>query len=453
MSIAKPLQWSNVLGYGVGDMANNLVFAMGTLFLLNYYTDVAGIPAATAGTMLAAVRIYDAAMDVVAGRVVDRTSTRWGRFRPFLLGGALPLMLLSVAVFSVPSGWSGGAKLAYACVTYALLGTAYSFVNIPYGSLATVMTQDPRERARLGASRTFMAVCTASFLTMVVGPTVAGLEGQALQAWLTRLTLGLAIAGAMLYAFCFAATREIVAREVERPRLNDSLGTLIGNTPLLMLCAAALCVLTGVASSTASLVYFARYMLGDVTLFFFVIGLTSLLSATVSAAVVPILAGRVGKKRTFLLGLAIATLGYGAFFLASGAGTAWVFGSFAVAAFGVGMSMAIMWAIEADTVEYGQWRTGVRIEGLTYAFFSLTRKCGQSLGGFIPAFLLAASGYVPNAPVQDEAARQGILQAVALVPAIAFSAAFAIMAFYPLTDRRFAELLAEIKERRGQSPA
>ena len=453
MSIAKPLQWSNVLGYGVGDMANNLVFAMGTLFLLNYYTDVAGIPAATAGTMLAAVRIYDAAMDVVAGRVVDRTSTRWGRFRPFLLGGALPLMLLSVAVFSVPSGWSGGAKLAYACVTYALLGTAYSFVNIPYGSLATVMTQDPRERARLGASRTFMAVCTASFLTMVVGPTVAGLEGQALQAWLTRLTLGLAVAGAVLYAFCFAATREIVAREVERPRLNDSLGTLIGNTPLLMLCAAALCVLTGLASSTASLVYFARYMLGDVTLFFFVIGLTSLLSATVSAAVVPILAGRVGKKRTFLLGLAIATLGYGAFFLASGAGTAWVFGSFAVAAFGVGMSMAIMWAIEADTVEYGQWRTGVRIEGLTYAFFSLTRKCGQSLGGSIPAFLLAASGYVPNAPVQDEAARQGILQAVALVPAIAFSAAFAIMAFYPLTDRRFAELLAEIKERRGQSPA
>ena len=447
MSVARPLTWFNVIGYGAGDMANNLVFAMGSLFLLHYYTDVAGIPAATAGTLLAAVRIYDAVMDVAAGRVVDRTATRWGRFRPFLLGGALPLLLLSVAVFSVPSGWSAGAKLAYAYVTYTLLGTAYSFVNIPYGSLATVMTQDPRERARLGASRTFMAVCTASFLTMVVGPTVAGFEGQALQAWLTRLTLGLAIAGAMLYAFCFAATREIVERQIERPRLDDSLGTLIGNTPLLMLCAAALCVLTGLASSTASLVYFARYMLGDVTLFFFVIGLTSLLSVSISAAVVPILAGRIGKKRTFLLGLAIATLGYGALFLASGAGKAWVFGSFAVAALGAGTSMSIMWAIEADTVEYGQWRTGVRIEGLTYALFSLTRKCGQSLGGSIPAFLLAAGGYVPNAPVQDETARQAILQAVALVPVLAFAAAFTIMACYPLTDRRFAELLAEIKDR------
>lgn len=447
MSVARPLTWFNVIGYGAGDMANNLVFAMGSLFLLHYYTDVAGIPAAAAGTLLAAVRIYDAVMDVAAGRVVDRTATRWGRFRPFLLGGALPLLLLSVAVFSVPSGWSAGAKLAYAYVTYALLGTAYSFVNIPYGSLATVMTQDPRERARLGASRTFMAVCTASFLTMVVGPTVAGLEGQALQAWLTRLTLGLAIAGAVLYAFCFAATREIVAREVERPRLDDSLGTLIHNTPLLMLCAAALCTLTGLASSTASLVYFARYILGDAGLFFFAIGLMSLLTASVSAAVVPMLAGRIGKKHTFLLGLAIAVLGYGMLFLAPGAGKAWVFGSFAVAALGAKVSMAIMWAIEADTVEYGQWRTGVRIEGLTYALFSLTRKCGQSLGGSIPAFLLAAGGYVPNAPVQDETARQAILQAVALVPVLAFAAAFAIMAGYPLTDRRFAELLAEIKDR------
>ena len=453
MSVAKPLKWFNVIGYGVGDMANNLVFAMSTLFLLNYYTDVADIPVATAGTMLAAVRLYDAAMDMVAGRVVDRTSTRWGRFRPFLLTGALPLMLLSVAVFSVPSDWSAAAKLGYACVTYALLGTAYSFVNIPYGSLATVMTQNPRERARLGASRTFMAVCTSSFLAMVVGPSVASLKGEALQAWLTQLTLGLAVLGAMLYIFCFAATREIVEREIEHPRLDDSLGTLIGNTPLLMLCAAALCVLAGLASSTASLVYFARYILGDAKLFFFVVGLTSLLAASVSAATVPILVGRFGKKHTFLLGLAIATLGYGAFFLASGTSKAWIFGSFGVAALGVKLSMSIMWAIEADTVEYGQWRTGIRIEGMTYALFSLTRKCGQSLGGSIPAFLLAGGGYLPNSPVQDEAARQGILQAVALVPAIAFSAAFAIMAFYPLTDKRFAELITEIKERHSQPPA
>ena len=160
MSAVKPLTWTNIIGYGLGDVANNFAFAMGALFLLNYYTDVAGIGAAAAGTMLAVVRIYDAVMDVVAGRVIDRTKTRWGRFRPFLLWGAIPLVLMSVAVFSVPAGWGRTEKLIYAYVTYALLGTAYSFVNIPFGSLATVMTQEPRERARLGASRTIMASCT-----------------------------------------------------------------------------------------------------------------------------------------------------------------------------------------------------------------------------------------------------------------------------------------------------
>ena len=453
MHLAKPLKWSDVIGYGAGDMANNLVFAMGTFFLLNYYTDVAGIPATAAGSLLITVRVYDAVMDVVAGRVVDRTSTRWGHFRPFLLVGALPLMVLSVAVFSVPSDWSATAKLGYAYVTYALLGTVYSFVNIPYGALATVMTQNPRERACLGASRTFMAVCTSSFLTMVAGPSAASLKGETLQAWLTQFTLGLAVLGAILYVFCFANTREIVRREVERPRLDNSLGALVGNTPLLMLCVGALCVLAGWASSAASLVYFARYILRDTTLFFSVIGLTSLLTAALSAVAVPMLAGRIGKKHTFLLGLAIATLGYSALLLVFGTNKAWIFGSFGVAALGVKVSMAIMWALEADTVEYGQWRTGMRIEGLTYAFFSMTRKCGQALGGSIPAFLLATSGYIPNAPVQDESVRQGILQAVALIPAIAFSMAFAIMAFYPLTDARFAELIAEIKARKGQLPA
>ena len=450
MRTVKPLSWFSVLGYGLGDMANNFAFSMGTLFLLNYYTDVVGIPVAAAGTMLAAMRIYEAIMDVIAGRIIDRTWTRYGRFRPFLLCGSLPLMLLSIAVFSVPTGWGANEKLIYAYVTYALLGTAYSFVNIPYGSLATVMTQVPRERTRLGVARTFMAVCTSSFLTMVVGPSVARLNGAALQAWLTELTLILAIVGVMLYFICFKSTREIVEREVEHPKLSGSIGTLFTNYPLLMLCASALCVLVGYSSSGAALIYFARYVLGDAKQFFAAIGLIGLFSAIVTVPTVPVLVGRVGKKQTFLVGLAIAALGYGALFSAPETSKVWVFASFGAASFGVRVAMSIMWALEADTVEYGEWRTGMRIEGLTYSFFSLTRKCGRSIGGSIPAFLLATSGYIPNAAVQSDAARQGIQQAVALAPGIAFATAFAIMLFYPLTDLRFSELINEIKKR---SPA
>ena len=447
MRVVKPLSWFNVLGYGLGDMANNFAFSMGTLFLLNYYTDVVGIPVAAAGTMLAAMRIYESIMDMIAGRIVDRTSTRYGRFRPFLLCGSLPLMLLSIAVFSVPTAWGANEKLIYAYITYALLGTAYSFVNIPYGSLATVMTQQPRERARLGVARTFMAVCTASFLTMVVGPSVARLNGAALQAWLTELTLILAVVGVILYFICFKSTREIVAREVEHPKLIDSIGTLFTNYPLLMLCVSALCVLVGYSSSGAALIYFARYVLGDAKQFFVAIGLIGLFSAIITVPTVPVLVGRVGKKQTFLVGLAIAALGYGALFAAPETSKVWVFASFGAASLGVRVSMSVMWALEADTVEYGEWRTGMRIEGLNYSFFSLTRKCGRSIGGSIPAFLLATSGYIPNAVVQNDVARQGIQQAVALVPGIAFATAFAIMLFYPLTDLRFSELINEIKKR------
>ncbi len=142
-----------IVGYSLGDVANNFAFAMGALFLLSYYTDVAGVGAAAAGTMLLLVRVFDAFADVFAGRVVDSVNTRWGKFRPFLLFGTAPLMIFSVLVFWVPTDWSHSSKVVYAYLTYMGLGLCYSLVNIPYGSLATAMTQQPQSRARLGAAR------------------------------------------------------------------------------------------------------------------------------------------------------------------------------------------------------------------------------------------------------------------------------------------------------------
>ena len=141
------------LGYAAGDAGNNLAFSMTSMFLLLYYTDVVGISAAAAGTLFLVVRVWDAFADIWAGRQVDKTMTRWGKFRPFFLFGSLPLLLLSVATFTVPGGLGGTGKLIYAYVTYALLGLAYSLVNIPYGSLASAMTQEPVERARLASFR------------------------------------------------------------------------------------------------------------------------------------------------------------------------------------------------------------------------------------------------------------------------------------------------------------
>ena len=149
----KKLTVRNYLGYASGDLANNLAFSLQALFLLIYYTNVVGLNPAPIATMFLVVRVWDAFADLVAGRLVDITRSRWGKFRPYLLFASLPLLLSSIALFTVPSFDSTTAKYVYAYVTYALLGFLYSLVNIPYGSLATVMTQDPVERSRLGIWR------------------------------------------------------------------------------------------------------------------------------------------------------------------------------------------------------------------------------------------------------------------------------------------------------------
>ncbi|WP_151637668.1 glucuronide transporter [Noviherbaspirillum aerium] len=449
MHANKPLQWHSIVGYGLGDAANNLAFAISTLFLLSYYTDVAGIEAGIAGTILVTVRIYDAFMDLLAGHVVDRTSTRWGRFRPFLLWGSPPLMLLSVAVFSVPLAWSENEKLAYACVTYVLFGTAYSFVNIPYGSLATAMTQDPRDRARLGASRSLMAVLTFGILTAILGRTASEVNAALIQEKLADVTMILAIVGMAFHAICFKTTSEVVHRKPERPPFGDSLRTLARNRPLQMLCLSALCILLGYASSGAAMVYFARDIYGDLKQFMMFMGAMTVGTALVSAFLVPHLVFYIGKKHTLLLGLVIGIAGYVVLLSVAETNQSWILLAMVIASLGVRLIMSIMWALEADTVEYGEWTTGVRIEGLTYSIFSFTRKCGYALGGSIPAFLLSAGGYVPNAADQNDAVMHGIVQAVALLPALSFSAAFAIMLFYPLTDRYFARMLDDMKTGNG----
>jgi glucuronide carrier protein len=439
----RKLSWSSIIGYGLGDVANNFAFAMGALFLLNYYTDIAGIPAAAAGTMLLAIRVFDAFADIAAGRVVDRTNSRWGRFRPYLLWSSIPLMGMSVLVFSVPAGWGPGAKLLYAYLTYAGLGLAYSFINIPYGSLATVMTQDAGDRSRLGASRTLLASATFAFLALVLGPRIRAAHD--LQSVFTHTTAALAVAGLGLYLLCFRATAETVHRRSPRTPLAESLRTLARNTPLLLLCATSLCMLVAVFSMNASSLFFARYVLGDAGLFIPIVIINVLLGTLVAAPLVPFLVGRLGKKATFIAGAALAAAGYLVLFAATPAPAFLLLPILAIAAIGAMVCMTVIWALEADTVEYGEWATGLRVEGLTYAFFSFTRKCGQALGGSVPAYLLAASGYVPNLAAQSADARWGITAAMCLVPAGGFALAALLMALYPLTETRFAALLHDIR--------
>jgi glucuronide carrier protein len=193
------------LGYGAGDAANNLTFSMASLFLLLYYTDVVGLSAVAVGTLFLVVRIWGALADIAAGRVVDRTQTRWGKFRPFMLFGSLPLLLITVALFSVPD-LSQDARLAYAYISYALFDVAYSLVNIPYGSLAAAMTQIPDERSKLASVRVLGTNLAILVLVFVVSPQIRG--SSDLQRSLTLTTLTLVVVGFALYLFTFLTARE-----------------------------------------------------------------------------------------------------------------------------------------------------------------------------------------------------------------------------------------------------
>lgn len=442
----KKLNRLSIVGYGAGDAANNLAFTTATMFLLVYYTDVAGISAAAAGTLLLAVRIFDAFADVFAGRIVDRTfSKRFGKFRPFIMFGSIPLLLLSVATFSVPQIGETGTLL-YAYVTYAALGLAYSLVNIPYGSLAGAMTQDPGERAKLGSARMIGAALVGSSLGIFVAPLIK--PGANLQATFTGITLAFVVIGAALYFFTVFTAKERVHRSVPNVSLKQSMDTLKGNKPLLMLCLSSFLFLSGYLALTSVQLYYLRDVLGRLDLYP-VLSIVQLVLTFVLAAIMPRLVRTIGKKNVYIYASVVTIAGGIIIFLAP-ASQAWIgFGGLVVSLVGVMAVNIVVWALEADTVEYGEWKTGVRTEGITYALFSFTRKTGQAVGGALAAYALALGGYKSGA-AQTAEATFGIQVAAGAIPAVLTLLAVLVMSRYKLTDDMHAGILRDIKTRRAE---
>jgi glucuronide carrier protein len=443
------LRLSQYLGYGAGDAANNLAFSMSSMFLLLYYTDVVGISAAAAGTLFLIVRVWDAFADLIAGRLVDTTSTRWGRFRPFLLFGSLPLLVLGVAIFTVPD-LSASGQLAYAYVSYALFGLAYSLVNIPYGSLATVMTQEPVERARLSSFRIVGSNLAILLLAVIVSPQIEGSDD--LQRSLTITTSTFLVVGMALYLFTFVTSREQVQHDEARVSLRQTADTVRQNKPLLLLCLSGLLFLTGWYSLQTVAIYYARDVLGDANLYI-VITVVQTAGVFAAAALIPRLVDTIGKKRAYLVFGVVAIVGGLGVGFAPASIPAIAIAFFGVLGIGLGGVNTLMFALAADTVEFGEWRSGFRIEGGIYSVFSFTRKVGQGVGAAVAAFVIGVGGYVAGADTQPGSAESAIRVAAGVIPAGFILIALAIMAAYPLTEDRFREIVAELAERRAhESP-
>ncbi|MFC4060273.1 glycoside-pentoside-hexuronide (GPH):cation symporter [Planomonospora corallina] len=431
------------IGYGAGDFANNLAFSMASMFLLLYYTDVVGIAATTAGTLFLLVRIWDGIGDVIAGRIVDRTSTRWGRYRPYLLFASLPLLLLLVALFSVPGGLSEGGALVYAYLSYALFSFAYGLVNIPYGSLATAMTQNPDERSKLSSVRVLATNLAILLLAAVVSPQIT--TSDDLQRSLTVTTLGLVVIGMPLYLFTFSTAEERVQRDVEKSSLRQTWDTVKQNKPLLLLGLSSVLFLCGMFALETSAIYYARYVLGNADLYIVLIA-AQVIGMFLAALLIPTAVRAIGKRTSYVVGGAITVLG--GVVTAVAPGSVLAIAGFGVLGLGIGAINTLIWALVADTVEYGEWRTGVRAEGATYSVLSLSRKFGQAVGAAAAAYIIGLGGYVSGAATQSDGAVASIRIAAGAVPAGITLAAIAVMASYPLTESKFRKIVAETARRR-----
>ena len=256
--------------------------------------------------------------------------------------------------------------------------------------------------------------------------------------------------GLALYLWCFASSSEAVERSADAVGLRDTVSMIRHNRPLLLLCASSLLFLTGMFSLSTVAVYYARDVLGNADLYI-VMTLVQTVSMVAAAALVPKAVTAIGKKRTYVLAGALAVVAAVAFALAPGSTPAIGIAAYGILGLGFGAINTLIFALQADTVEYGEWRSGVRAEGASYSVLSFTRKAGQGIGGAAAAYTIGLGGYVTGAASQSDAAVNSIRIAAGIVPAVVVAAAAAVMLAYPLTERAFRTLIAELAERRADS--
>jgi glucuronide carrier protein len=344
----------------------------------------------------------------------------------------------------------GPKQYLYMYISYILLGTLYSLVNIPYGSLATAMTQDPIERSRLGVWRSMGPIFGILVLVLVIAPKITQYkkDPHQLQSFFTGTTLAFVVIGFLLYMVTFFTCREQVPHEAKPVTIKDTLRTFRPNSALQILCVSNLVYLIGVFGVQGAQAYYAAYVLGNSEDLIPMI-LASTAAVFVSVPIVPRLVARIGKKATFMAATALMiAAGIWIFFLPVNLSLVVV--AFFVFGLGQNMAMSLLFAFEADAVEYGEYQTGQRTEGATYAIYSFFRKMSQALSASLVGYALTAGSFAPKAASQPDSAIRAIKVVMGLSPAVFGLLGVAIFAFYPLTDDRFREIVRDLRARTAE---
>lgn len=434
------------IGYSLGDTASHFVWDMVGFWLLFFYTDVYGISAAAAGTIMLVARFWDMAIDPVIGVVSDRTKTRWGKFRPYILFGAIPYAVLAILTFTTPNLGATG-KIIYAGATYVLLMTAYAFINLPYSALGAVMTDDTYERAGLNTYR-FIAGFTGQFVVTGLALTLAEFFGGGDKAQGFQYTVFLFAGLSLIFFFItFKTTKERVQPPKEQVNsLKEDVKNLFQNKAWIILALVGIISFIMFAMQNAAIAYYFKYYLGrenNVQLFN-VIGTVALI---VALPLSKPLAKRFGNKNVFIGSSLISGLFFMLIYIAgvNDLTTIYVFNIIAKMAYAP--AVPLLWTMIADSADYGEWTTGRRATGLYFSAAVFAQKAGWGIGAAIAGWILAASSFVPNV-VQNDTAITGIKLLVSVIPGILYMSCALFMIFYKIDTKTTTLMKKDLDARR-----
>ena len=450
----KPFGMQDKVGYMLGDVGSCLLFNFIGSYLLVFYTDVFGISAAAVGTLMAVSRVWDAINDPMMGVIVDkRKRTKDGKFRPYLKHMGIPLGIFTILTFLVIPNMPQNMKLPYAYITYIGFGMAYTAINIPYGSLASVMTNNPVERTALSTWRNLSSIFAMIPLMVLTPKLVFDASGAVSPKGFVIAAVLYVIIANIGFRLCYNMTTERIVNEVKedapKASLGETLKTLGKNRALMGLIISSLGTLTATFLPNALNAYLFKDYFGAPGL----LSLAGLLPMVSMFIVLPFtskLVAKFGKKNIAIFGSIISIVAYAILFLFPTKNPMIFIALLIVNAIGSNLYGMIVWALVGDVIDYQEYLSGKREEGIVYAAYSLSRKLVQAIVGSIGGFALAAIGYQSGAATQTPEVAESIRNIITLVPLIGYAFGAVCLKFiYNLNNKTLNEVNAELERRRA----
>lgn len=447
------------IGYGFGDMASSMFWKLFGSYLMIFYTDVFGMPAAVVGTMFLITRVWDSAFDPIIGIIADRTQSRWGKFRPYLLYLAVPFAVIGVLTFTTPD-FSDGGKVIYAYFTYSLMMMVYSAINVPYASLLGVMSPEPKDRNMLSTYRMTFAYIGSFIALLLFMPMVnrfsMGHDEQ--HGWMMSVIV-IAVLCVLLFYGCFAWTTERVKPiKKQQNSLKSDLQDLLHNRPWWILLGAGVAALVFNSIRDGATVYYFKYYVveeeyASVSLFGISFVLSGLYLAVGQAAnIVGVvlaapLSNRIGKKKTYMWAMSIATVLSIIFYWFDKEQLMLMFIFQVLISICAGSIFPLLWSMYADCADYSELKTGNRATGLIFSSSSMSQKFGWAIGSAVTGWLLAFYGFEANA-VQGEEAIHGIRMFLSWLPAMGTVLSVIFISLYPLSEKEMRKVTNQLNDKR-----